>query len=151
MYIFQEVHIHIHIFVVLYIVLRAKIFENFLELKLVEMHNNLKQVCICQFYHRLTWQGKGSLIIAHSWSSEFQITIDRAIDRNCPQLGVKWVTKDIQLQTLLYACNNVRYGSWLISTGLGPDLMYNYQLIEIGINSHCTKEYNTHPQLMVWW
>lgn len=31
----------------LYIVLRAKIFENFLELKLVEMHNNLKQVCIC--------------------------------------------------------------------------------------------------------
>lgn len=54
--------IYIHKY--LYIVLRAKIFENFLELKLVEMHNNLKQVCICQFYHRLTWQGKGSLIIA---------------------------------------------------------------------------------------
>lgn len=88
----------------------------------------------------------------YSLSNKFQITVDRAIDRNCPQLGVKWVTKDIQLQTLLYACNNVRYGSWLISTGLGPDLMCNYQLIEIGINSHCTKEYNTHPQLlMVWW
>lgn len=25
----------------------------------------------------------------YSWSSEFQITVDRAIDRNCPQLGVK--------------------------------------------------------------
>lgn len=56
-YNFQQVQ---YIFVTLYIVLRAKIFENFLEFKLVELHNNLDKVCICQ----LMWQGKESFIIA---------------------------------------------------------------------------------------
>lgn len=44
-YNFQQVQ---YIFVTLYIVLWAKIFENFLEFKLVELHNNLDKVCICQ-------------------------------------------------------------------------------------------------------